>query len=147
MDRIGSDDVKLLPRGEHVVPRVVVDDRHVLVVRHAVVGIVEILRNDLRDQRFHLADHHALYSGMDADRTGGDAGAEAHHQHLLRVVVHQRRKMTQQALQPHVLRFSAGFHLAAYVKVAVSARFFCDGDGGVHALTPFQSIGRSLPGQ
>ncbi len=56
---------------------------------------------------------------MDADRARSDAGAEAHHEHVLRVVVHQRRKMAEQALQPHVLRFGAGFDLAAHVKITV----------------------------
>ena len=84
MDRVGRDDVELFLRRQDVVPRVVVHDLHARVLHDVVVLLREVRRHDLRDQRLDLADHDALDTGMQHERSGRHARAESDDEHRLR---------------------------------------------------------------
>ena len=128
-------------RGQHEVARVVVDDLGARIVHHVVVLRAEILGGGGRNQRLHFADHDALHLRMHHERPRRHARAEAHDQHRFRIRVHQRRQVPQHALQPHVVGFGGGFHLAADVELDRAIVPLRDRDRGVDALARVQHFG------
>ena len=86
------------------------------------VVLGEVRGDHPRDQRLDLGDRLVLDHRIDRDRAGGDAGAAADHQHLGRVLRHQRRDVPEHALQAHVLRLARRLHLAGVVVVQHAVR-------------------------
>src|SRR5512147_360863 len=99
MDGVRGDDVELLARGEDVVPRVVVDHLHALVVQDVVVLAAEILGGDPGDQWLDLADDDLLYARIQHETAGRDTRAETHHQHGPWLGMEQRGKVPEHTLK------------------------------------------------
>src|SRR6185503_4492534 len=89
MNRVGSDDVEFLARGEDEVARVVIDDLDPRIVHHVVILFGEKLRGGRWNQGLHLADDDPLDPRIHHEATRGDAGAESYDQDRFRVGMEQ----------------------------------------------------------
>ena len=120
--------------GQHEVARIVVNDSGARIAHHVMVLFGEVLGRCRRNTRLDFADRDVLDFGMNDERSGRDTGAASNHQNRFRIRMQQRRQMSEQPLQPHVLRFGRRFHLAAHVKVRGHVVVLRIGDGGIHAF-------------
>src|SRR5215468_7011702 len=77
VQRICCNAVECFFRRGEIMSSVVDVDFNLRIVDHAKVVFSEIFRRDFHSQRLYLGDHDALCGGVDADRAGGDARAEA----------------------------------------------------------------------
>ena len=86
-------------------PGIVVDDPGPRVVHDIVVLMAEVSGRRRGDQRLDFADGNLLYFRVNDESPGCYAGAASHDQYGFGSGMKQRGQVTQQALQPHVLRF------------------------------------------
>ena len=103
VDRIGCDDVELLLGRCDEMPRIVVDHLDARVVEDVVVRRREVLARGLRDEWLDLADDNALDFRMDDQRSRGHARTETDHESGLGIRMEDRRKVSQHALESHVV--------------------------------------------
>ena len=101
------------------------------------VVVTEVVGGDFRHQRLDLRNRDLLDAWTGRQRTGGDAGAAADHEHLGRMCRHQVRQVREQQLQPHVLGERRRLDLAGRVIVQLAARAARHGD---ELVQPFAGV-------
>ena len=76
--------------------------------------------------------------GMDHEGPGGHAAPNPTISTELRIRMDQRGKVSQHALQPHVVWFGGSFHFAADVEIALPVGQLRNRDGGIASLAQIQ---------
>src|SRR5580704_3885700 len=99
MDRVGSNDVEFIARGQNEVARVIVNDCGARIASDVIVLNVEIFCSGGRNERLHFADYNFLNTGIGDEGSGSDARAESDDQNGLRIGMDESSEMAERALQ------------------------------------------------
>jgi hypothetical protein len=126
-------------------PRIVEHQLDARIVEDVMVLVAEEGARAARHRRLDLADHDPLDLGMDRERAGGHAGADADDQDRARMRVEQGRNVPEHALEAHVDVHVGGFDLAGDMKLPRAAFAFGDGDRRGRALSQIQEARDRIP--
>jgi len=143
VERIGSDDVELLVGSAEIVARVVVVDGGPGIEHDAIIFLPEELRRDGWNARLDFANLDLLNVGVARESAGRHARTEADAQHRFRLGMHQSGQMAHHPLQPHVVWFVGGFHVAVDIDLHRAVFPLRNYNGGVAAFRLGQQGGVS----